>query len=50
MLDADNGRIMDANPLIVKQLGYSRGDLLGKELWEIGFFEDATAGRRVPSL
>jgi len=45
MLDADNGRIMDANPLIVKQLGYSRGDLLGKELWEIGFFEDATASK-----
>lgn len=35
-----NQKITDANPFIAEFLGYSRNDLLGKELWEIGLFKD----------
>ncbi|MBE0568127.1 MAG: PAS domain S-box protein [Deltaproteobacteria bacterium] len=45
ILDADTGRITDANPFIRDLLGYSHDELLGKELWEIGPFRDITANR-----
>ena len=45
ILDADTGRITDANPFLQKFLGYSRAELLGKMLWEIGPFRDITASR-----
>ncbi len=45
ILDAVNGQIVDANPFMVKMLGYSHAEFLGKELWEIGFFADATASK-----
>jgi PAS domain S-box-containing protein len=45
ILDADNGRIVDVNPFMVKLLGYSHAEFLGKELWQIGFFEDAVASK-----
>lgn len=40
ILDADTGQIVDANPFLKELLGYSHGELLGKELWEIGVFKD----------
>ena len=40
ILDADSGKIMDANPFMIDLLGYSLDELMGKELWEIGFFRD----------
>ena len=40
ILDAETGRITDANPFLCKLLGYSREELIGKELWEIGLLED----------
>lgn len=40
ILDADGGRITDANPYMTELLGYSHADLLGKELWEIGLLQD----------
>ena len=40
ILDADTGRIVDANPFLLKLLGYAREQLAGKQLWEIGFFKD----------
>ncbi len=43
ILDADTGKIVDANPFMVQMLGYSHADFLGKELWEIGLFEDVAA-------
>ena len=40
ILDARSGKITDANPFIGELLGYSRADLVGKELWELGLFKD----------
>jgi PAS domain S-box-containing protein len=40
ILDAVTLEIIDANPFIMDLLGYSREALLGRELWEIGFFGD----------
>jgi PAS domain S-box-containing protein len=45
ILDADTGRITDANPFLLDLLGYSRVELLGKMLWEIGPFRDIAASR-----
>jgi two-component system cell cycle sensor histidine kinase/response regulator CckA len=40
ILDADTGRIVDVNPFLAELLGYLPKELLGKRLWEIGFFKD----------
>jgi PAS domain S-box-containing protein len=40
ILDAHSAKIIDANPFIGELLGYSHADLMGKELWEIGLFND----------
>lgn len=40
ILDAESGRITDANPFMCELLGYSHDDFLGRELWEIGVFGD----------
>ncbi|MBE0603354.1 MAG: PAS domain S-box protein [Deltaproteobacteria bacterium] len=45
ILEADTGRISDANPFLQNMLGYTHGELLGKKLWEIGPFRDVTANR-----
>ena len=45
LLDADTGRITDANPFLMGLLGYSHAELLGKKLWEIGPFRDITASQ-----
>jgi PAS domain S-box-containing protein len=45
ILDAETGRITDANPFLQDLLGYSHAELLGKMLWEIGPFRDITANR-----
>ena len=45
ILDADTGRITDVNPFLMKMLGYSHAELLGKQLWEIGPFKDIAAAR-----
>ena len=40
ILDAETGQIVDVNPFVLEILGYSREELLGKKLWEIGTFRD----------
>jgi len=45
ILDADTARITDANPYIYELLGYEQAELLGKELWELGFFKDIEANK-----
>ena len=45
ILDADTGKIIDANPFMSELLGYSHDEFLGKELWEIGLFSDKSANR-----
>ena len=45
ILDAETGLIADVNPFLLKLLHYSRVDLLGKALWEIGLFKDIGASK-----
>ena len=40
ILDATTGKVTDANPYIEEVLGYSPDELSGKELWQIGLFQD----------
>ncbi|MGZ3798095.1 MAG: PAS domain S-box protein, partial [Pseudobdellovibrionaceae bacterium] len=39
LLNADTGHITDVNPYLMKMLGYSHNEFLGKKLWEIGLFK-----------
>lgn len=45
ILDAETGKIVDANPYIKNLLGYSHDGIIGKELWEIGLFKDISANK-----
>jgi PAS domain S-box-containing protein len=45
ILNVATRKIMDVNPFMVKLLGYSHGEFIGKELWEIGLLKDAKASR-----
>lgn len=45
ILDAATAMITDANPFLVRLLGSTREDLIGKELWEIGLFKDIEASK-----
>ena len=45
ILDADTGKVIDANPFMTALLGYSHDEFLGKELWEIGLFRDIEESR-----
>ncbi len=45
ILDADTGEIVDVNPFLIKMLGYSHSEFLGKQLWEIGLFKDIAANK-----
>jgi len=40
ILDAQTMAIVDANPYMSEILGYSKEELCGKHLWEIGLFKD----------
>ncbi len=43
ILEVGSGKIVDVNPFLLDLMGYSQGEILGKELWEIGFFKDIIA-------
>jgi PAS domain S-box-containing protein len=45
LLYPDSRKIADANPFMMELLGYTREELLGKELWEIGLLKDEEASR-----
>lgn len=45
ILDADTGQIADVNPFLEDMLGFSRAELLGRTLWEIGPFRDVAASQ-----
>ncbi|MBU1087299.1 MAG: PAS domain S-box protein [Candidatus Omnitrophica bacterium] len=40
IMEEDTGQITEVNPFLVDMLGYSREELLGKKLWEVGAFVD----------
>jgi PAS domain S-box-containing protein len=45
ILDAGTGQIVDVNPFLSDLLGYSKEDLMGKQLWEIGAFQDVLGSK-----
>jgi PAS domain S-box-containing protein len=45
ILDAETGIVEDVNPFLVTMLGYSREQILGKAIWELGFFRDIVANQ-----
>ena len=45
ILESSTGKITDANPFISELLGYRPDELLGKELWQIGLFQDIESSR-----
>jgi PAS domain S-box-containing protein len=45
ILNAETLKITDANPFMTELLDYSRDEFLGKELWEIGLFNDKEASQ-----
>ena len=45
ILDAETGKVIDANPFMTTLLGYAHAEFLGKELWEIGLFRDIKESR-----
>ncbi len=47
LLDPATSKIIDANPFMTALLGYSRADLVGRELFEIGLLEDEQASREM---
>jgi diguanylate cyclase (GGDEF)-like protein/PAS domain S-box-containing protein len=40
LLDANTGEITDANPFILKILGFSQSEVIGLKLWELGPLKD----------
>jgi PAS domain S-box-containing protein len=40
ILDASSGEVTDVNPFLLQLLGYTRDELLGMRLWEIGAFKN----------
>ena len=45
LVDPEIGRVFDANPFLTDLLGYSHDELVGKELWEIGLFQDIESNK-----
>ena len=45
ILDAETGMVVDVNPFLIELLGYSREQLLGKKVWELGLFKDILASQ-----
>jgi diguanylate cyclase (GGDEF)-like protein/PAS domain S-box-containing protein len=45
ILDANTGQIIDVNPFLLAMLRYDYKYFIGKELWEIGAFEDVEASK-----
>lgn len=45
ILEAETGKIVDANPFLLDLLGYRPDELLGKQPWEIGMFADIEANK-----
>jgi len=50
ILDGDTGRITDANPFLQDMLGYSKSELIGKALWEIGPVKNIPASQEAMRL
>ena len=47
LLNADTAQIEDVNPYLIKMLGYSHAEFLGKKLWEVGPFADIAQSKEM---
>jgi PAS domain S-box-containing protein len=45
ILDSESGRVIDVNRFMTDLLRHPRGHFLGKQLWEIGVFQDIEASK-----
>ncbi|HEX8990403.1 MAG TPA: diguanylate cyclase, partial [Anaerolineales bacterium] len=45
ILDAETGSITDVNPFLINLLGYSKDEMVGRKLWEVGAFQDVEASK-----
>jgi len=45
ILDAETGKVVDANPFLLQLLGYSYDEVYGKYIWELGVFKDIAASK-----
>ena len=45
ILDADTGRINDANPFLIKLLGFSHSEMIGKTVGELSPFKDVVSNQ-----
>lgn len=45
ILDFETGRVLDANPFLLKLLDYSYEELCGKSLWELGLLKESAEFR-----
>ena len=45
LVDPVTRLIFDANPFLLQMLGYPHSEVIGRELWEIGFFSDIHANK-----
>lgn len=46
ILDFETGKIQDVNPYLIHMLGYTKDELIGKELWQIGAIVDKNSSIR----
>lgn len=47
LLNADTAQIEDVNPFLIKMLGYTHQEFLGKKLWEVGPFIDTVLSKEM---
>jgi diguanylate cyclase (GGDEF)-like protein/PAS domain S-box-containing protein len=45
LLDASTGEITDANPFILRTLGFSQAEVIGLKLWELGPLKDVLTSK-----
>jgi PAS domain S-box-containing protein len=43
ILDAETAVIVDVNPFLAELIGYPREEILGRRIWDLGFFRDMVA-------
>jgi two-component system, cell cycle sensor histidine kinase and response regulator CckA len=43
LIDVGNKKITDVNPAVLQMLSFERNAIIGKELWEVGIFQDQNA-------
>jgi diguanylate cyclase (GGDEF)-like protein/PAS domain S-box-containing protein len=47
LLNAVSAQIEDVNPYLIKMLGYTHAEFLGKKLWEVGAFADVARSKEI---